>query len=402
MTVNASTTSASGMTGAGYDHFSDEQARDPHRLYKQMREECPVAHAESNGGFWVLTRYEDVVAAAREPQTFSSRQPLIPAMPIFDVTVPPINIDPPDHTRARRILAPLFSGKAVTLWQDAVTEICRSLIEDIGAAERCDAVLSYAQAVPIRVFSRLLGIPVEDESTFSEQMRFFAEMRPDDTDVFTVWAELAAYFHTHIEARRASGPLGAEGDLLDHLLASEALEDGGIDPLMTVMVILFGGVDTTANALGSALYHFARNDDDRAALIADGQRIPAAVEEVLRYYAPVSIGRLVCQETSIGGETLRPGEQVMLVFPSANRDESVFEDAETFVLDREVNPHLAFGSGVHRCLGAQLARLEMRIAVAEWLRAFPAYRLTGEDDIAWATGHDWGPRVLPVVLGARD
>jgi cytochrome P450 len=184
-------------------------------------------------------------------------------------------------------------------------------------------------------------------------------------------------------------------DLLAARVDGEPVEDSII--LGMAMLTLIAGIDTTWSAIGASLWHLATHDADRERLVAEPELLPTAVEELLRAYAPVTMARLVTKDTEVAGCPMRAGDKVLMSFPAANRDPSVFERADEVVLDRQANRHVAFGSGIHRCAGSNLARMELRVALAEWLARFPSFHLD-DGPVLWAGGQVRGPRAIPVVL----
>jgi cytochrome P450 len=164
-------------------------------------------------------------------------------------------------------------------------------------------------------------------------------------------------------------------------------------------LLLIAGIDTTWSAIGSALWHLAKTPGDRERLIAEPELMPRAIEEFLRAFAPVTMAREVMKETEIGGCPIKPGNMVLLSFPAANRDPTVFPDADRVVIDRKQNPHAAFGLGIHRCVGSNLARMEMTVAIEQWLKRIPDFRLDPAGKVAWSEGTVRGPRQLPMLFG---
>lgn len=168
----------------------------------------------------------------------------------------------------------------------------------------------------------------------------------------------------------------------------------------TLRLLLVAGIDTTWSAIGSAMWHLARVPEDRRRLVAEPQLMPTAIEELLRAYAPVTMAREVVEDTTVGGCPLKAGQMVLLSFPAANRDPALFADADKVVIDRAENRHAAFGLGIHRCVGSNLARMEITAALEEWLARIPEFRLDPSSDMAWSEGTVRGPRHLPVLFGA--
>jgi cytochrome P450 len=167
----------------------------------------------------------------------------------------------------------------------------------------------------------------------------------------------------------------------------------------SLRLLLIAGIDTTWSAIGASLWHLAKTPEDRERLVAEPELLPTAVEEFLRAYSPVTMAREVMKETAISGCPVKPGNMVLLSFPAANRDPAVFPDADKVVIDRKQNPHAAFGLGIHRCVGSNLARMEMTVAIEEWLKRIPHFRLDPAGKVIWSEGTVRGPRLLPVLFG---
>jgi cytochrome P450 len=208
--------------------------------------------------------------------------------------------------------------------------------------------------------------------------------------------EMNAYFSAQIELRRAN----AGSDLISYLLAADfegkPLSEAHI--LGTLRLILIAGIDTTWSGIGASLWHLAAHPEDRARLVVDPALLPTAIEEFLRAYSPVTMAREVVKETTLGGCPFKTGGQVLLSFPAANRDPKKFTDAGRVLIDRAENPHVAFGLGRHRCLGSNLARLEMTIAIEEWMVRFPDFTVTTGKKTTWSEGTVRGPRRLPITI----
>jgi cytochrome P450 len=164
----------------------------------------------------------------------------------------------------------------------------------------------------------------------------------------------------------------------------------------TIVLILIAGIDTTWSAIGSSIWHLARHPDDLARLVNEPDLMPVAVEEFLRFYAPVTMARLVAEDHEFYGASMKKDDWILLGFPAANRDPEVFEDADKFIIDREVNRHAAFGLGIHRCIGSNLARLELRLAIEEFIKRYPRFELADAEGVTWAPGQVRGPRQIPL------
>jgi cytochrome P450 len=395
-----------------YDIFDPSYVANPFPVWEDLRGRCPVPHTERWGGSWMPVRYADVSAVAHDTDHFTSMEVLVTPAPEppegmedemqlqlgGDVQAPPITSDPPDHAWARRLILPAFSPKAVAPYEPITRELCRTLVEGMLADGRGDAAEGYAQQIPVRIIAKMLGIPDDLSDTFTRWVRGILELGATDPELRQEsFMEVITYLFGVLEERRANP--GGE-DIISQLLAAdvegEPVPDYHI--LGTCMLILLAGIDTTWNSIGSALWHLATHPEDRKRLVAEPELMPIAVEELLRAYAPVTMARLVKEEIEIDGRTLCPGERVLLSFPAANRDPDVFPDADKVVIDRAQNRHIAFGAGIHRCAGSNLARMELRVAIEEWLRAVPEFSLEDPSKVTWAGGQVRGPRTLPVVF----
>jgi hypothetical protein len=391
-----------------FDHTDPEWVGDPYPIWDELREECPVAHSDRYGGTWLPVRHEDVTAIAYDTDHFTSRSVVVsevrpdaddPPAPVG--LAPPITSDPPFHTLARRLLLPAFSPKRIRSFEPFTRELCRELLAAVKGKEEVDAAAEYAQEIPLRVIVRMLGFPQEDADVF----RRFIRMVLEDVDLPAEERQARAQngeIEDYINARIAEHQAEPRDDLTSFLLEAE-LDGRKLDPdhvRGTMVLLMIAGIDTTWSAIGASLWHLAQHPDDRAYLAADPGRIPIAMEEFLRAYAPVTMARLVADDFEFRGCPMKEGEWVLLPFPAANRDPEVFADSGEVRLDRAENRHAAFGLGIHRCIGSNLARMELRIALEEWMRAYPDFELADAAAVTWSAGQVRGPRTVPVrILG---
>ena len=225
----------------------------------------------------------------------------------------------------------------------------------------------------MRVISWMLGVPDELADTFTGWVRDVLEHGHEPERSMPAWNAIAAFFFEALEQRKRE----PGDDLVSDLLQAEV--DGAPVPdvhvLGTLALILVAGVDTTWSSIGSAMWHLATHDDDRRRLVAEPELIPTAIEELLRAYSPVTMARYVVEDTELAGCPIRAGDKVLLSFAAANRDPEAFERPDEVVIDRAVNRHVAFGVGIHRCAGSNLARMELQVAVEQWLKRIPEFRL---------------------------
>ena len=386
-----------------FDIMNPAYVADPFSIWDELRKTCPVAHTDRRGSTWLPTRYQDVVDLAHDVEHFSSAEITVipfegevPEDPVLPYGVPPISADPPLHTWTRRLLLPWFSHHRVASYEATTRELCIKLVDGFIDRGTADAAGDYAQQIPVRVIAGILGVPAELSDTFTGWVRDVLEFA-DDPELRLRGMEGLITFFIEEVGRRKTQP---GEDLLSYLLHSEVdglpVEESVV--LGVAALVLIAGVDTTWSAIGSSLWHLATHPEDRDRLIAEPDAMPLAIEELLRAYSPVTMARLVTEDVVFEGCPMRAGDKVLMNFPGANRDPEAFEDADRVILDRALNRHVAFGSGIHRCAGSNLARMELRVALEEWLRRIPTFRLAEGDEVTWAGGQVRGPRHVPVVF----
>jgi cytochrome P450 len=291
---------------------------------------------------------------------------------------------------------PYFLPRRIAEFEPFIREKARALTENLAERGGGDVIADFAQPLTIAVLTRMLGVPPGEQ--FTDWMIRMIRIGPKDQAVRTqVVGEILGYLGQLLDEREAD----PRGDLITYLANAEI--DG--KPLSrkhklgSAFLILIAGADTTWSAIGASLWHLGRYDDDRRRLVADPSLLDTATEEFLRVYAPVSVGRLAKEDVQLHGRTIRSGERVLLAFAAANRDPAIFADADEIRIDRKRNRHLTFGSGGHRCLGSNLARLEVRITLAEWLRAMPEFSLVRPDSVEWSGGQTRGPERVEFRVG---
>ncbi|HEY8171442.1 MAG TPA: cytochrome P450, partial [Dehalococcoidia bacterium] len=379
---------------------------------------CPIAKTDRWGGSFMPTRYEDLFNIAKDIDNFSSRDVLVASvMPApedemnrepldeeeaeliqqYNVGAPPITSDPPVHTWARKLLLPPFSATSVAKWEPETRELCASLIDGFIKNGRADGAADYAQQIPPRVIASMLGIPKDMAPQFTEWVRGFLELGLTNPQLREESAtNIFRYMYERIQDHKENP---GQDDLITYLL--NATVDGEPVPephvLGTCFLILVAGIDTTWSSIGSAIWHLAQHPEHRAQLIAQPELMPNAIEELLRAYSPVTMARYVANDTEYGGCPMSEGSKLLMNFPAANRDPEVFENPDEVILDREKNPHIAFGVGIHRCAGSNLARMEMKVSIEEWLKRIPDFRLEDPESVTWAGGQVRGPRKMALV-----
>jgi cytochrome P450 len=382
-----------------FDHIDPLWTENPFPIWDGLRQKCPVAHSERYLGVYLPTTYEAVRAIAYDTEHFSSRRVVVRnARPEPPIPSPPITSDPPHHKHAKLLLLPYFTLAAVKKLESKTREVCNELIERFIGDKRCDAAAQYSKHIPVRVIALMLGIPEKDSDRFIKWIHEILELGiTNDAVMMNAVREMSEYFAGQIELRKKN----PTDDLITSLM--QAQHDG--KPLLaehvlgTLRLLLIAGIDTTWSAIGASLWHLAKTPSDRKRLVAEPALMPTAIEELLRAYAPVTMAREVMKETSVCGFAVKPGNMVLLSFPAANRDPAMFPEADKVVIDRENNRHAAFGLGIHRCVGSNLARMEVTVAIEEWLKRIPEFRLDPSSPVKWSEGTVRGPRQLPILFG---
>ena len=383
-----------------FDHRDSDWVEDPFSIWNELRQKCPIAHTDRFSGVYFPSRYDDIRAIAYDPEHFSSRRLFVregrPPLP----RTPPITSDPPVHRDERKILLPPFASAEVQKLEPLARAICRESLERLANQSECDAAVDYAQEIPTRLTARMLGISEHSGDQFRKWIHEFFELGVTDPEIAVrVATELSEFFGQEIAKRRAAPGDDLVSYLINARVDGRPLDENDINGALRLL--LFAGIDTTWSAIGASLWHLAAHADDRKWLVAEPELIPTAVEEFLRAYAPVTMGREIVKETDINGCHFKEGEMVMLAFGAANRDPAAFPDADRVIIDRAENRHAAFGLGIHRCIGATLARMEMRVALEEWLGKFPDFTLTPGSVVKWSAGTVRGPRQLPITFGPK-
>ena len=391
-----------------WDHADPAYNQNAHQIWDQLRGTCPVAHTDRYGGAWLPVTHADVSAVARDTDHFSSEGAVLSNKPPRDQWIsmapiggaPPITSDPPFHADARRLLLPAFSPQVVAEWEPEIRRLCNDLIDNMGDIETVDAAVQYAQNIPVYVIARMLGLPLEDSDYFRETVHMvLEEIGAEFGERQGAFEKLDAYLGMHVRDHIEN----PKDDLIGFLLNAK-IYDQPLSPehvVGTIILLMVAGIDTTWSSIGSSIWHLAQHPSDLQRMVNEPELLPTAIEELLRMYAPVTMARIVSQDAEIGGCPVKRGDSVLLPFPAANRDPEVFPNADKVIIDREENRHVAFGLGIHRCLGSNLARLELRVAVEVFIQRFPKFELAEPSAVTWSLGQVRGPRKLPVRITQR-
>ncbi len=386
-----------------FDHFRPSFAEECWTEYAELRRSCPVAYSDTHGGFWVLSRYKDVKAVALDDRTFSSAQSVtVPAKPPGARPAIPIEIDPPRFAEYRRALAPWFSPAAVARLEPLIANFVTSLIDDFIEQGHCDLVGQLTNPLPAMTTLALLGLDPGEWEVYAVPVHAKTFLRPEETKT-PEFAAMYAECHLRIRAEIRSRRQRPRHDMLTGLLRTEIsgvpISDDDLQDV--VMLIVHGGFDTTGSAIANALMYMHEHHDVRARLQRHPALLPLAVEEFLRYQAPQpGLARVATVDTSVGGQSIRKGDRLLLLWASANRDSDMFPQADVVLPDRHPNRHLTFGIGLHRCIGAPIASSVARRALEAVLRRLPDYVIDVDairpaDTVGLVFGHFSMPMTFP-------
>ena len=385
-----------------FDPYSYEHHEDPYPTYRQLRDEAP-AYLDPDRGFWALSRHDDVRAAIDDWSTFSSSGGITLERRTQDVEPMLIEMDPPRHTELRALVSRAFTPRRVADLEGPIRELAGELADSFTPGARVDVIEEFAGKLPMAVISVMLGVPRADQDQLREwsdamlhREEASAELTPAGLDGA---ARLYGYFNHVITERRTT----AGDDLVSALVAAEegdrSLSAG--EMLGFCFLLLIAGNETTTKLLGNAIYWLDAFPDQRAQLLADPSLIPAALEETLRFDTSTqALARVLTRDVELHGTTLPEGHKGLLLFGSANRDERRWDEPDRFDIGRNPAGHLAFGHGLHHCLGAPLARLEARVALDVLLPRLGEYEIDIDDAVRVHSGNVRGFTRLPVEIPA--
>ncbi len=366
--------------------FDPALLEDPHeRVRELLRDAPPVFWTPRNGGRWIALGHHEIFEASRDPEHFSSTympkdelDALLASLPEDTPRIPqavPITMDPPEHGKFRGPLNAPFSPKAVKARKDAIRELADELIDAVIDQGHCDFIPSVAEPLPVKVFLRMMGLPESRLGEFRELVHeFLASTLEGPEGGVAVSRKVADAMYDDIMARKDD----PQDDLISMLWQTEI--DGEpmtLELMEDYAVLLFiAGLDTVINGMGFGIRHLATHPELQEELRAHPERIPDAAEELLRRYTFTIPMRRVTKETELGGWKMQPGEWIALYLPGADLDPREFDNPEHFDMERKTG-HIAFGAGVHRCLGSHLARVELQVLYTQMLSRLPPFRLDG-------------------------
>ena len=402
-------TDVEGIDAAPYwDPFDETIDTDPHPTWKRLRDEAPL-YRNDRYDFWALSRHADVEAASRDAATFSSAHGTVLEFmrEDFEAGGTMIFMDPPDHTKLRHLVSRAFTPRRVGRLEDRVRDLCVDFLDAQQGQASFDYLQDFGARLPAMVIASLLGVPIEEQEEIRhtiDQLFVIEEGSGMGNEVsMQAGAKLYTYLSGLLDERRDR----PQDDMFSDLVHAEVKEADGTVRRLThheatgFGILLIGaGTETVARRLGWAAVLLARHPDPRAVLAAEPDRIPNAVEELLRYEAPSPVqGRWTTRDVELHGEVVPAGSKVLLLTGSAGRDERVYADADRFDVLRDVGGHVSFGYGIHFCIGAALARMEGRIALEETLKRYPSWEVDHDRAVRLHTSTVRGYAEVPIVVG---
>lgn len=386
-----------------YDPYDVELNADPYHVFRRLRDERPL-YRNDEYDFWAVSRFDDVEHVLKAHETYSSAKGNILELIQADVDLPSGTVimeDPPAHTLHRKLMARLFTPRKVAALEPRIRELCARCLDPLVGSSGFDLIADLGAVMPMRVIGMLIGIPEEDQVAFRE--RSDENLRTEAGKPMEVSADIANERFVEYLDWRVEHPAD---DIMTMMLTAEFEDEHGVtrtltrdEMVMYLSVVAGAGNETTTKLIGWAGKLLADHPDQRARLVADPSGVPDAVEELLRYEpASRQVARHVTEDVEWYGETVPAGSVMLALIGAANRDDRRWDDPERFDAFRPVVPHIAFGHGIHFCLGAALARIEARIALEEILKRFPEWDVDRAGARLAQTSTVRGYDALPIVL----
>lgn len=383
-----------------FDHLSQDLARDLHPTLARARSLCPVAHSDAyEGGFFVLTRYEDILKVAQDWRAWSSELGItVPyEPPATDIKIMPVAVDPPLQRTIKRLVNAHFTPAKVKPWEPATRALVNCLIDGFIERGECDFMTELARPFPgLAFFSLALHAPAEDLAQVNDWATAASKSKEEGAHESIM--QLAGWIYGLITRRQADGP---QGDVIDAVLAAEV--DGRPitlpEAIGTIQLLILGGLETTAGVLGAAMLRFCEYPEILDRIREHPEQITEIVEELLRLDGSfICIGRTARHDTQLGGHPVKEGQRAILYWASANRDEAEFESPDEFNPDRERNRHIAFGAGPHRCVGSNLARMNLRVAFQVIAERIRDVQLKPDAEIDFHSTMNRAPLSVPITF----
>ncbi len=374
-----------------FDHHDQSIAHRIHDVYRDLRNEHPLQWTDHHGGYWVATGYEPIHAIASAPDNFTSGEALIPDVTAGNPLIPQM-LEDPEHRLYRTLLRDWFTPRRITSFEPALRELTADVLASLTSP--ADLATDFALPIPMEMILRVVGVQAQNMDLIRDGVRYMVDQGGQDTSgAIDAWQGAMTFVQDVIIAPLRKNP---GDDLLSYLLAKQPEMDELTDDVIAAIgfSMIGAGFDTTYKTLATTLAYFAENPEVQA----QARQSPSAqvVEEALRLFAPVTSARTVQSDTEIAGQTLKSGERVLLALPAANRDPAEFPHPDQPRFDRNNVRHLTFGSGIHKCLGMHLARLELRVAIEEVFRAFDDFQIAPGEQVKYVQSHVWGAVSVPV------
>jgi cytochrome P450 len=401
-------TSAPTLDGpVAWDPLDTRYKADPHSIWRRLRDEAPLYY-NADLDFYALSRYADTDAAHRDAKTFSSAHGTVLEMmsPALMEGGLMIFLDPPDHTRLRRLVSKAFTPRRIAVLEGEIRALCAELLDPFVGSGGFDYVEDFGARVPATVIAALLGVRPGHREEMRDLIDGMFHLDPVTGMFNDVATRSSAQLHTYIEDQLKERQRAPRPDMFTDLLEGEIVDEDGQTRRLTLeeatmfsLLIASAGTETVARLIGWAGVVLAEYPEQRAELAADASLLPNTVEELLRYEAPSPVqGRWTTADTEFHGHVIPANSKLLLIDGSAGRDERAFPDADRFDIHRVMDHHLSFGYGVHFCLGAALARLEGRVALEETLRRFPEWSVDLEQAVPLHTSTVRGYTKLPITV----
>lgn len=388
------TASTSKPETVSFDNTDPSLVEHLYERIAEVQEQCPVAWSDARDGFWMLTKYADVVEASRDWETYTVTQGIMIPPTGASMPVIPAELDPPRHTKLRKLVLPNFTEKALEPWVPGIRKLVSDAFAPLLPTGKADIVVDVARPVPVLAICLILGIDRDWHLIRRLAEEFLAAVGKPELARAKAH-ELEAFLEEEIDARRGQPVKDLLGAYVNAEIDGEAIPEREMLGLVQLLVV--AGHETTVNGMGMMLYRLVSEPGLKERVRADRSLVDKVIDETLRLHPPVwNMGRTVREATDLRGSSLCPGEKVMLVYGGANRDPEKFDDPAEFNIDRPgITQHLTFGSGRHRCIGEALARLELRITLNYVLDTIPDVELGGTPVFGGGT-NQYGPRSMPV------